>query len=262
MKDGCFTKQVANSLIGVNDRGYFGLDFLKADKISMTLHTKDKFYSELIGINNTMVYDFQINEKNQLEEHIFHSPKILDDSSSAYKLSKTLIQLGILKVKDLVFKRGLKGYNRKVCDLIQEMKTRLPKTQDRQPEQAGKENSILYLSLEGKQKPSCDILMKQIYIELQSRVSINTPYKKKWGKMLNEQNIDWVEIWNTVHQTTTTLKIKFDIFSQIRLSFYCNYIHQKSDSNVTAMCNLRGGEMKHTVMKSCLAKQCFIHRTF
>ena len=62
--------------------------------------------------------------------------------------------------------------------------------------------------------------------------------------MLDEQNIDWVEIWNTVHQTTTTLKVKSDIFSQIHLSFYCNYINQKSDSNVTAMCNLCGGEMK------------------
>ena len=80
--------------------------------------------------------------------------------------------------------------------------------------------------------------MKQIYSELQSRVCINTPYKGKWEKILNEQNIDWVETWNTVHQTTTTLKVKSDIFSQIHLSFYCNYLHQKSDLNVTAMCNL------------------------
>ena len=113
MKDGWFTKQVADSLIGVNGGGYFGLDFLKADKTNMTFHTKDKFYSELISINNINVYDFQMNEKNQLEEeYLFHNPKILDDSSSAYKPNKTLIQLGILKVKDLVFKRGHKGYNR------------------------------------------------------------------------------------------------------------------------------------------------------
>ena len=46
---------------------------------------------------------------------------------SAYEPNKTLIQLGILKVKDLVFKRGQKGYNRKVYDLIQEIKTHLPK---------------------------------------------------------------------------------------------------------------------------------------
>ena len=86
MKDGCFTKQVANSLIGVNDGGYFGLDFLKADKTNMTFHTKDKFYSELISINNTMVHDFQINEKNQLEkEYLFHKPKILDDSSKCIR---------------------------------------------------------------------------------------------------------------------------------------------------------------------------------
>ena len=64
------------------------------------------------------------------------------------------------------------------------------------------------------------------------------------GKILNEQNIDWAEVWNTVHQTTTTLKVKSDIFSQIHLSFYCNYIHQKTDSNVAAMCNLCGGEIK------------------
>ena len=76
MKDGCFTKQVANSLIGVNDGGYFGLDFLKADKTNMTFHTKDKFYSELISINNTMVYDFQINEKNQTGGGVrFSQPK-------------------------------------------------------------------------------------------------------------------------------------------------------------------------------------------
>ena len=42
--------------------------------------------------------------------------------------------------------------------------------------------------------------------------------------MLNKQNIDWIEIWNTVHQTTTTLEVKSDIFSQIHLSFYFNYI--------------------------------------
>ena len=151
------------------------------------------------------------------------------------------MQLRILKVKDVVFKRDQKGCNRKVYDLIQEIKTRLPKTQDRQPEQ---ENSFLYISLEGKQKPTHDISMKLIYSELQSRVSINTLCKGKWEKILNEQNIDWVEIWNTVHQTTTTLKVNSDIFSQIHLSFYYNYIHQKSDSNVTAMCNLCGGEMK------------------
>ena len=160
------------------------------------------------------------------------------------KPNKTLIQLGILKVKDLVFKRGQKGYNRKVYNLIQEIKTHLPKSQDRQPEQADKENNLLRLSLEGKEKSTGDISMKQIYGELQSRVSINTPYKGKWEKILNEQNIDWAEIWNTVHQTTTTFKVKSDIFSQIRLSFYCNYIHQKTDSNVAAMCNLCGGEMK------------------
>ena len=108
-------------------------------------------------------------------------------------------------------------------DLIQEIKTHLPKTQDRQPEQAGKENSLFYLSLEGKEKPTCDISMKQVYIELQSRVSVNTPYIEKWEKMLKEQKIDWVEIWNTVHQTTATLKGKSDIFSQIHLSFYCDY---------------------------------------
>ena len=114
VKDGCFTKQVANSLIGVNDGGYFGLDFLKADKTNMTFHTKDKFYSELISVNNITIYDFQINEKNQLEEeYLFHNPKILDDSSSAYKPNKTVIQLGIFKVKDLIFKRGQKGYNKK-----------------------------------------------------------------------------------------------------------------------------------------------------
>ena len=186
MKDSCFTKLVANSLIAVNDGGYFGLDFFKADKTNMTFHTKDKFYSELIGISNNMVYDFQINEKNQLEdENIFHNPKILDDSSSAYQPKKTLIQLGIFKVKDLVFKRGHKCYNRKVYDLIQEIKTHLPKTQDRQPEQAGKENSLFYHSLEGKEKLTCDISMKQIYSELQSKVSINTPYKEKQEKMLN-----------------------------------------------------------------------------
>ena len=95
-------------------------------------------------------------------------------------------------------------------DLIQEIKTHLPKTQDRQPEQAGKENNLLYLSLEGKEKPTSDISMKQIYSELQSRVSINTPYKGKWEKILNEQNIDWAEIRNTVHQTTNTLKVKSD----------------------------------------------------
>ena len=163
MKDGCFTKQVVNSMIGVNSGGYFGLDFLNAYKNDITFHKKDKFYSELVSINNTMVYDFQINEKNQLEEeYIFHNPKFLDDSSSAYKPNKTLIQLGILKPQDLVFKPGQKGYNRKVYDMIQEIKTHLPKTQDRQPEQAGKENSLLYLSLEGKEKPTCDISNKFI----------------------------------------------------------------------------------------------------
>ena len=39
MKDGCFKKQVANSLTGVNGGGYFGLDFLKEDKTNMTFHT-------------------------------------------------------------------------------------------------------------------------------------------------------------------------------------------------------------------------------
>ena len=67
-------------------------------------------------------------------------------------------------------------------DLIQEIKTHLPKTQDRQPEQAGKENSFWNISLEGKKKPVHDISMKQIYSDLQSRVSINTPYKGKWEK--------------------------------------------------------------------------------
>ena len=77
------------------------------------------------------------------EEYIFHDSKILDDSSSAYRPNKTLIQLGISKVKDLVFKRGQKGHNRKVYDRIQEIKRQLPKKQDRQPEQAGKENLCL-----------------------------------------------------------------------------------------------------------------------
>ena len=63
MKDGCFTKQVAKSLTGVNDGGYFGLDF-KADKTNMIFYAKEKFYSELISINNTMAYDFQINEES------------------------------------------------------------------------------------------------------------------------------------------------------------------------------------------------------
>ena len=73
------------------------------------------------------------------------------------------------------------------------------------------------------------------------------------GKILNEQSIDWAEIWNTVHQTTTTLKVKSDIFSQIDVSFYCDYIHQKTDSNVAATCNLCGGEMKthcHEILSS------------
>ena len=72
--------------------------------------------------------------------------------------------------------------------------------------------------------------------------------------MLNEQNMDWVKIWNTVYQTTTFLKVKSDTFSQIHLSFYCNYIHQKSDSNVNAMFNLCDGEMKmhcHEIL-SCM----------
>ena len=131
-----------------------------------------------------MVYDFHINKtKNSLEEeYVFHNPKLLDDSSSAYKSIKTLFQLGILKVKDLVFKRAQKGCNRKVYDLILKIKTHLPKTQDRQPEQAGRENSLLYLSLYYKEKPTCDISMKQIYTELRSMVSINTPHKEKWEK--------------------------------------------------------------------------------
>ena len=150
----------------------------------MTFHTKDKFYSELISINNTMVYDFQINEKSQLEdEYICTTQKFWMILQVYTNQTKPLDSSGFLKVKDLVFEQGQKGYNRKVYDLIQEIKTHLPKSQDRQPEQAGKENSVLYLSPGGgggggvNEKPTCDISIKQIYIKLQSRVSINTPYQ-------------------------------------------------------------------------------------
>ena len=71
MKDGCFTKQAANSLIGVNDGRYFGLDFLKADNTNMTFHTQNKFYSELISINITMVYDFRLNERTNWKRSTF-----------------------------------------------------------------------------------------------------------------------------------------------------------------------------------------------
>ena len=76
MKYGCFTKQLANLLMVVNDAGYFGLDFLKADKTKMTFMQKTTFISELNSINNTMIYDFQINEKKQLEEEYIFTKKI------------------------------------------------------------------------------------------------------------------------------------------------------------------------------------------
>ena len=61
-----------------------------------------------------------------MEEHVFGNPKILDRNGMPYKPFKELTNLKIFRVRDLTFRKGEAGFNRKVFDAINEIKKHLP----------------------------------------------------------------------------------------------------------------------------------------
>ena len=233
-----FTRVIAEQLLGSFEGDYHGLDFIKINPGFFSLKTEDIFYDEVIKTTKKFEFDFTILSEAQLmEEHVFGNPKILDRNGMPYKPFKELTNLKIFRVRDLTFRKGEAGFNRKVFDAINEIKKHLPSLAN----QTYIGNAIpCTISLKKQWKPFPKIKLKDFYVELQAKEKLTKSYENKWETALNNKDIDWSQVWNNLHMTKISLQTKSAIYSQIHLGFFSEYISVKNGTLPFANCKLCG----------------------
>ena len=90
-----------------------GLDFLKGDPNLLKVQSSDAFYNELLQVSKKFKVEYEVrNEEQQKSELIFYNLRILDSDDNPYKPIKELTRVGILRARDLIFKKGQKNSNK------------------------------------------------------------------------------------------------------------------------------------------------------
>ena len=83
-------------------------------------------------LNRSFEYEVR-NEEQQKMNSFFYNPRILGSDGNLYKPIEKLSRVGIFRVRDLIFKKGRKNYNRNVFLKIKENKGRVKTLQNDQP---------------------------------------------------------------------------------------------------------------------------------
>ena len=236
MEQNSFAKVIAEEHLGSFDAEYKGFDFLKGDLNFLKIQTNDDFYNELLHASKQFEYEVR-NEEQQKNELIFYNPRILNSDGNPYKPIRELTRVGIFRVRDLIFKKGQKSYNRNVFLKIKEIKRCVKTIQNNQPDP---DKYPLKIRLGGNLIPFSKIVVESVYKELQKESLYNESYKRKWETILKDSLISWTEIWSNTYKAKTSLEIKSAVYSQIHLRFYSEYFFVRNGTLERLFCNLCG----------------------
>ena len=237
MPQDSFTKVIAEEQIGAFEAGYTGLDLIKTNHKLLKVKIEDTFYGEVFEIRKRFEITFAPkNEEEINKELLFYNPRILDTEGKPYLPDEALKRIGIFRVKDLRFKKG-KHFNKKVFHRIKEIKSTLNITPTNQP--AGNESSFT-IKLNEKWIPFEQLKVRDVYRTNHTQYKYKENYKEKWKIILNDPNIQWDKIWQSISTATISMETKSVIFSQIHLGFYSDYIFSKQNKSDQTTCKLCG----------------------
>ena len=238
MEQSSFAKVIAEEHLGSFDAEYKGFDFLKGDLNFLKIQTNDDFYNELLHASKQFKFEYEVrNEEQQKNELIFYNPRILNSDGNPYKPIRELTRVGIFRVRDLIFKKRQKSYNRNVFLKIKEIKRCVKTIQNNQPDP---DKYPLKIRLGGNLIPFSKIVVESVYKELQKESLYNESYKRKWETILKDSLISWTEIWSNTYKAKTSLEIKSAVYSQIHLRFYSEYFFVRNGTLERLFCNLCG----------------------
>ena len=108
-----------------------------------------------------------------------------------------LTRVEIFRVRDLIFRKGLKNYSRNVFLKIKEIKCCVKTMQNHQ---SVPDKYPLKIRLGGTLIPFSEIAVGSVYKELQKESLYNESYKQKRETTLEDSLISWTEIWSNVYK--------------------------------------------------------------
>ena len=218
MEQNSFAKVIAEEHLGSFDAEHKEFDFLKGDLNFLKIQTNDDFYNELLHASKQFKFKYEVrNEEEQKTELISFNPRILDSDGSPCEPIRELSRVGIFWVRDLIFKKGQKSYNRNIFLKIKKIKLCVKIIQNNQPHL---DEYPLKIRLGGNLIPFSKIVIGSVYKKLPKESLYNESYKQKWETTLKDSLISWTEIWPIIYKAETSSEIKSAVYSQIHLGFY------------------------------------------
>ena len=225
-----FHRQIFNEIIGLQKGQLTGDDviFAEASYVKKHLKTDNAFYKEAFGAI-AKLYTFKCTD-NIENEHLFYNPifttTIEDDMHDAT----------ITPFEGNEILRGIKTYgdlqraettitNSKLLAAIRRKKDLIHNI--RETEEG--EDCHWIISWNNCKKTKFNhITQKIIYSELIHEQSSDHVYKTKWYLENPDLGvIDWNKVWDSVHQSFFTEKVKSTIWEQIHVNFYTTYNYNK-----------------------------------
>ena len=129
MEQNSFAKVIAEENLGNFDADYTGL-VCTFSRYKQTMIFNTNSYMQAKNSNLNMKSEMKNSKKNEL---VFYNARILDSNGNPYKPIRELTRVGIFRVRNLIFKKGQKNYNRNVFVKIKQNKRCVKTIQNHQP---------------------------------------------------------------------------------------------------------------------------------
>ena len=111
--------------------------------------------------------------------------------------------------------------------------------------------SNMIIETNGKENTFDTITQKFIYNELIQEQSTDHVYHTKWVLEIRELgNIDWDQIWDSIHKQFFTEQVKSTIWEQVHLNFYTTYNYNKWHNALQPcpLCNKIPEDVFHVIL--------------
>ena len=86
-------------------------------------------------------------------------------------------------------------------------------------------------------------------------------WEQKWMIELNKENIDWEQIWLTIHNSTLKYEIQSSIWEMIHRNYICGYILKQmhKTDGICKLCNMLERQRTHIFMKCNIIKSLYLY---
>ena len=230
MPEDTYPKALAEALIGQWDGGYKGLEVLKM-KGQVRLRGSS-FYKVAIKAWWDLPVDYEQGSGSPGGGHVFYNPRIVDNEGVPLDAThyRGMTARGIFRVGDLTPRQP----NRRLLEELRYVRSRIP------GELPDTEPCFVVPAPAGRRMLS-GISFKEIYLVFRSQVVTSRHYESKWEEVLGTNlEGEWEGIWDGLHNSRTSLKVRSSVWRQIGLNFWTSYMDHAYIARGDGCCRMCG----------------------